>query len=313
MNIFSPIKPFLEFSLDVGDGHSLYVEISGNVNGIPVLFLHGGPGAGSSELFRRYFDPKKYKIIIFDQRGCGKSTPFGACENNTSDKLVDDIKQILLHLNIKQVVIYGGSWGSTLALLFSEKYPQSVKALVLRGIFLCRESDIQWFYQKGADSIFPDYWRDFIKDIPTTEMDDLLTAFYNRIHSHDLQISNQFCKQWSIWEGNCSSLRPNKKVVELFDKCAISLAKIETHFFKNNCFIEENQIIKNIEKIKNIKCFIIHGRYDIVCPFNQAFDLHNHYDNSELNIIDDAGHSLLEPGITKKILQIFEEPSNFDC
>ena len=313
MNIFSPIKPFLEFSLDVGDGHSLYVEISGNVNGIPVLFLHGGPGAGSSELFRRYFDPKKYKIIIFDQRGCGKSTPFGACENNTSDKLVDDIKQILLHLNIKQVVIYGGSWGSTLALLFSEKYPQSVKALVLRGIFLCRESDIQWFYQKGADSIFPDYWRDFIKDIPTTEMDDILTAFYNRIHSQDLQISNQFCKQWSIWEGNCSSLRPNKKVVELFDKCAISLAKIETHFFKNNCFIEENQIIKNIEKIKNIKCFIIHGRYDIVCPFNQAFDLHNHYDNSELNIIDDAGHSLLEPGITKKILQIFEEQSNFDC
>jgi len=313
VNIFSPIKPFLEFSLDVGDGHSLYVEISGNENGIPVLFLHGGPGAGSSELFRRYFDPKKYKIIIFDQRGCGKSTPFGACENNTSDKLVDDIKQILLHLNIKQVVIYGGSWGSTLALLFSEKYPQSVKALVLRGIFLCRESDIQWFYQKGADSIFPDYWRDFIKDIPTTEMDDILTAFYNRIHSQDLQISNQFCKQWSIWEGNCSSLRPNKKVVELFDKCAISLAKIETHFFKNNCFIEENQIIKNIEKIKNIKCFIIHGRYDIVCPFNQAFDLHNHYDNSELNIIDDAGHSLLEPGITKKILQIFEEPSNFDC
>ena len=313
MNIFSPIKPFLEFSLDVGDGHSLYVEISGNENGIPVLFLHGGPGAGSSELFRRYFDPKKYKIIIFDQRGCGKSTPFGACENNTSDKLVDDIKQILLHLNIKQVVIYGGSWGSTLALLFSEKYPQSVKALVLRGIFLCRESDIQWFYQKGADSIFPDYWRDFIKDIPSTEMDDILTAFYNRIHSQDLKISNQFCKQWSIWEGNCSSLRPNKKVVELFDKCAISLAKIETHFFKNNCFIEENQIIKNIEKIKNIKCFIIHGRYDIVCPFNQAFDLHNHYDNSELNIIDDAGHSLLEPGITKKILQIFEEPSNFDC
>ena len=313
MNIFSPIKPFLEFSLDVGDGHSLYVEISGNENGIPVLFLHGGPGAGSSELFRRYFDPKKYKIIIFDQRGCGKSTPFGACENNTSDKLVDDIKQILQHLNIQQVVIYGGSWGSTLALLFSEKYPQSVKALVLRGIFLCRESDIQWFYQKGADSIFPDYWRDFIKDIPATEMDDILTAFYNRIHSQDLKISNQFCKQWSIWEGNCSSLRPNKKVVELFDKCAISLAKIETHFFKNNCFIEENQIIKNIEKIKNIKCFIIHGRYDIVCPFNQAFDLHNHYDNSELNIIDDAGHSLLEPGITKKILQIFEEPSNFDC
>ena len=313
MNLFNPIKPFLEFSLDVGDGHSLYIEVSGNKNGIPVLFLHGGPGAGSSEIFRRYFNPKKYKIIIFDQRGCGKSTPFGACDNNTSDKLVDDIKLILLHLNIKEVVIYGGSWGSTLALLFSEKYPKSVKALVLRGIFLCRKSDIKWFYQKGADSIFPDYWRDFVKDIPTSEMGDILTAFYNRIHSKDLQISNQFCKQWSIWEGNCSSLKPNKEVVDLFDKCAISLAKIETHFFKNNCFIEENQIIKNIEKIKNIKCFIVHGRYDVVCPFNQAFDLHNHYDNSELNIIDDAGHSLLEPGITQKILEIFEESSNFDC
>ena len=313
MNLFNPIKPFLEFSLDVGDGHSLYIEVSGNKNGIPILFLHGGPGAGSSEIFRRYFNPKKYKIIIFDQRGCGKSTPFGACDNNTSDKLVDDIKLILLHLNIKEVVIYGGSWGSTLALLFSEKYPKSVKALVLRGIFLCRKSDIKWFYQKGADSIFPDYWRDFVKDIPTSEMGDILTAFYNRIHSKDLQISNQFCKQWSIWEGNCSSLKPNKEVVDLFDKCAISLAKIETHFFKNNCFIEENQIIKNIEKIKNIKCFIVHGRYDVVCPFNQAFDLHNHYDNSELNIIDDAGHSLLEPGITQKILEIFEESSNFDC
>ena len=313
MNLFNPIKPFLEFSLDVGDGHSLYIEVSGNKNGIPILFLHGGPGAGSSEIFRRYFNPKKYKIIIFDQRGCGKSTPFGACDNNTSDKLVDDIKLILLHLNIKEVVIYGGSWGSTLALLFSEKYPQSVKALVLRGIFLCRKSDIKWFYQKGADSIFPDYWRDFVKDIPTSEMGDILTAFYNRIHSKDLQISNQFCKQWSIWEGNCSSLKPNKEVVDLFDKCAISLAKIETHFFKNNCFIEENQIIKNIETIKNIKCFIVHGRYDVVCPFNQAFDLHNHYDNSELNIIDDAGHSLLEPGITQKILEIFEESSNFDC
>ncbi len=312
MKLFNPIKPFLDFSLDVGDGHKLYVELSGNENGIPVLFLHGGPGAGSNEIYRRYFNPKKYKIIIFDQRGCGKSKPFGVCENNTSDLLIDDIKVILHHLNIQEVIIYGGSWGSTLALLYSEKYPESVKALVLRGIFLCRKSDIKWFYQKGADSIFPEYWRDFLKDIPSSEKNDILTAFHNRIHSQDKQMSDQFCKQWSIWEGKCSSLRPNAEVVEQFDKCAISLAKIETHFFKNNCFIKENQIIENIDKIKNIKCFIVHGRYDIVCPINQAFDLHCHYDNSELNIIDDAGHSLLEPGITRKILEIFEESSNFD-
>ena len=277
-----------------------------------MLFLHGGPGAGSSEIYRRYFNPKKYKIIIFDQRGCGKSTPFGACENNTSEQLINDIKLILHHLNVQEVVIYGGSWGSTLALLYSEKYPESVKTLVLRGIFLCRKSDIQWFYQKGADSIFPEYWRDFLKDIPSSEKNDILTAFHNRIHSQNRQVSNQFCKQWSIWEGNCSSLRPNSKVVEQFDKCAISLAEIETHFFKNNCFIKENQIIENINKIRHIRCFIVHGRYDIVCPINQAVDLHNNYDNSELNIIDDAGHSLLEPGITKKILEIFEESSNFD-
>jgi len=313
VNLFKSINPYSKFSLDVGDGHSLYVELSGNKNGIPVLFLHGGPGAGSSEIYRRYFNPKKYNIIIFDQRGCGKSTPFGVCENNTSEKLIDDIKRILNHLNIQEVVIYGGSWGSTLALLYSEKYPETVKTLVLRGVFLCRKSDIQWFYQKGADSIFPDYWEGFLKDIPACEMDDILTAFHKRIHSPDIRISNQFCKQWSIWEGNCSSLKPNAEVVDQFDKCAISLAKIETHYFKNDCFIEENQIIKDIDKIKHIKCYIVHGRYDIVCPFNQAFDLHHYYDNSELNLINDAGHSLLEPGITKKILEIFEESLNFDC
>ena len=312
MKLFKSINPYSEFFLDVGDGHSLYVELSGNKNGIPVLFLHGGPGAGSSGLYRRYFNPKKYNIIIFDQRGCGKSTPFGDCENNTSEKLIDDIKRILNHLNIQEVVIYGGSWGSTLALLYSEKYPETVKALVLRGVFLCRKSDIQWFYQKGADSIFPEYWESFLKDIPASEMDDILTAFHKRIHSADIEISNQFCKQWSIWEGNCSSLKPNAEVVDQFDKCAISLAKIETHYFKNDCFIEENQIIKDIDKIKHIKCHIVHGRYDIVCPFNQAFDLHHHYDNSELNLINDAGHSLLEPGITRKILKIFEESLNFD-
>jgi len=312
VELFDPIKPFSEFSFDTGDGHALYVEISGNKNGIPVIFLHGGPGAGSNEIYRRYFNPKKYKIILFDQRGCGKSTPFGSCDNNTTDHLIDDIKKILHHLSIPEVIIYGGSWGSTLALLFAQKYPETVKSLVLRGIFLCRELDIQWFYQKGADSIFPDYWRLFVKDIPQEEMCDMLTAFHKRIHSEELEVSNQFCKQWSIWEGHCSTLLPTKKVVEQFDKCAVSLAKIETHFFKNNCFIEENQIIKNIDRIKHIKCFIVHGRYDIVCPFNQAFDLHNCYDNSELNIINDAGHSLLEPGITRKILEIFEEPSNFD-
>ena len=177
--------------------------------------------------------------------------------------------------------------------------------MVLRGVFLCRKSDIMWFYQRGAHEVFPDYWSDFISLIPTEERSDILSAYHKRIHGDDLDLSKELCHRWALWEGRCSTLYPSDDVVNQFDECAISLSKIETHFFQNDCFIEENQIINNIEVLKDIKCEIIHGRYDIVCPFQQAYDLHKVYINSRLHIIEDAGHSLLEPGITKKILEIF--------
>ena len=307
MKLYDEIQPYSEFFLNVSDKHSLYVELSGNPDGIPLVFLHGGPGAGVSPLYRRYFDPKIYKIILFDQRGSGKSTPYASCDNNTSQDLIEDIKSLLDHLDISRTIIYGGSWGSTLALLYAQKHPDTVSSLVLRGIFLCRKNDIKWFYQSGADSIFPEYWREFIDGIPDSEKSNLLDAFYKRIHGGDDNVSEKFCKQWSIWEGKCSSLFLSNNVVNQFDQCSTALAKIESHYFYNDCFIEENQIIKNINKLHKIKCHIIHGRYDIVCPINQAYDLHNHYSNSQLHVINDAGHSLLETGISEKVFEIFQD------
>jgi len=307
MKLYPDIKPYNTQFLSMGDDHKIYIEQSGNPNGLPVTFLHGGPGAGTSPIYRCYFDPSIYRIILFDQRGSGKSLPYGSINKNTSSHLIEDIKTIFDSLSIKKSILYGGSWGSTLALLFSERYPSYVYSLVLRGIFLCRSDDIKWFYQKGADSIYPEYWFNFIKNIPSDERLDILGAFHKRIHGEDENLSKEMCKRWAIWEGQCSTLYPSKTVVDQFDQCSVSLAKIETHFFQNNCFIEENEIINNINKLKNIKCEIVHGRYDIVCPFKQAYDLHSAYPDSILNIINDAGHSLLEPGISEKILKIFND------
>ncbi len=309
MNLFPKIKEFKSEYLTVDQTHQLYIEQSGNPKGIPVIFLHGGPGAGSSEAYRRYFNPELYKIILFDQRGSGRSKPFASIINNTTEDLIDDIKKIFNHLNINKAIVYGGSWGSTLGLLFAEKYPELVHSLVLRGIFLCRKSDIDWFYQKGADEIYPDYWERFILDVPLEERNNILQAFYNRIHGTDSTESLNACKKWAEWEGKCATLEPSRSVIDNYHDCSEALSKIETHYFFNNCFIEDNQILKNIDKIINIKCHIIHGRYDIVCPFRQAYDLHEVYNKSELNIINDAGHSLLEPGITNKVLEIFSNPN----
>ncbi len=309
MNLFPEITEYKNEYLSVDITHELYIEQSGNPNGIPVIFLHGGPGAGANYLYRRFFNPEVYRIILFDQRGSGKSKPYAGIINNTTQDLIDDIKKIIIHLNIKKSIIYGGSWGSTLGLLFAEKYPELVHSLVLRGIFLCREDDINWFYQKGAHEIYPDYWDTFISDIPTGERNNILAAFHNRINGKDKNISLNACKKWAEWEGKCSTLLPSKNVVDNFSDCSESLSKIETHYFMNNCFIEENQILNNIDKILNIKCHIIHGRFDIVCPFKQAYDLHRVYKGSNINIIDDAGHSLLEAGITNKVLEIFSNPN----
>jgi proline iminopeptidase len=309
MKIYSEIEPYNTQYIQVDNIHKIYVEQSGNPDGIPIIFLHGGPGAGINQLYRRYFDPKVYNIILYDQRGSGKSTPYGSVENNTTQYLIKDIKTIFEKLGIEKSIIYGGSWGATLALLFSEKHPELVHSLVLRGIFLCRKNDIRWFYQNGAHEIFPDKWNNFICDIPTEEHDNLLKAYHKRIHSADIKTSEKFCMKWAEWEGQCSSLMPSPQIVKQFSQYSVSLAKIETHFFINDCFIDENQIINKIKSIENIKCYMVHGRYDIVCPLKQAYDLNFVYPKSQLSIINDAGHSLLESGTTRKILEIFSKPN----
>ena len=307
MKLFPKINKTKKKFLKVSSDHNLYIEEIGNPNGIPVIFLHGGPGAGLTTEYRRYFNPKIYRVILFDQRGSGKSKPFASVRNNTSDDLINDIYSIAKEYNIKKFVLYGGSWGSTLALIYAEKYPETIIALVLRGVFLCRKKDILWFYQNGASEVFPDEWEKFIKYIPSFEQKNLLKAFHKRIHSKNIKTAKKFSKIWAEWEGKCSSLLPSKKVVNSFSKCALSLSKIETHYFINNCFLKEDYILKNIKRIQKLKIFIVHGRYDMVCPINQAYDLHKSLRNSKLFIINNAGHSLLESGITKKILEIFND------
>tara|TARA_Y100000389_G_scaffold43149_1_gene37806 strand:+ start:3496 stop:4428 length:933 start_codon:yes stop_codon:yes gene_type:complete len=303
---FYPIaEPFSTHLLKTNSIHEIYVEEYGVQGGVPVIFLHGGPGAGTAPIYQKFFNPDKYHLIMFDQRGSGKSKPYGEISHNTSQDLISDINMILDFLNINTINIYGGSWGSTLALLYAEAYPERVISLTLRGIFLCRKEDIQWFYQYGASEIYPQYWKDYISIVEPTKRNDILGAYYEMIHSDNEKISLNACREWSIWEGKSSCLIPSETVINAFDSCSISLAKIESHFFKNNCFIEENQILKNIYKITDIPCSIVHGQYDVVCPIRQAYDLHEVYPNSKFIIAKDSGHSLLEPSISNEILNIF--------
>ena len=307
MNFYNINKPFDVHRIKVSDIHEIYIEEYGNKKGVPLIFLHGGPGAGTSPIYQKYFNPEKYHLIMFDQRGCGKSIPYGEISQNSTDHLIADISSIADYLSIEKFHIYGGSWGSTLALLYAEACPERVISLVLRGVFLCRRNDIQWFYQYGASEIYPAYWDDYISIVDKSRTDDILTEYHKMIFSDDETLANKACKEWSLWEGRSSCLYHTLDVVNAFDECSVSLARIESHFFVNDCFIEENQIIKNIDKISHIPCTIIHGQYDVVCPIRQAYDLNQVYLKSRLIVAEDAGHSLLEPTISKEILRIFDE------
>jgi len=304
MNFFDITKPFNTHYLKVDELHEIFVEEYGNRDGTPILFLHGGPGAGTSPIYQKFFNPEKYHLIMFDQRGCGKSKPYGEVVDNTTQNLISDINNILYFLKLDKVHIYGGSWGSTLALLYAQNNPEKVLSLTLRGIFLCRRNDIQWFYQYGASEIYPNYWENYISIVEKSKRDDILSAYHAMIFSDDQNISKKACKEWALWEGNSSCLVPSEDVINSFDECSISLAKIESHYFMNKCFIEENQIINNIDTILDIPCNIVHGQYDVVCPIRQAYDLHNAYPKSNLIIARDSGHSLLEPSISNEILKI---------
>lgn len=303
--LFPDIRTYAEHHLKVDELHTLYIEESGNPQGIAVLFVHGGPGAGCSKYDRRFFDPDKYRIILFDQRGSGRSTPHAELQGNTTDNLVKDMEAIRKHLGIEKWMLFGGSWGSTLSLVYAETHPDKVLGMILRGIFLCREKDLQWFYQSGADRIFPDYWKDYCAAIPEAEHGDFIKAYYKRLTSTNELAKMAAAKAWSIWEGRCATLRPNPDVVHLFSDphMALSLARIEAHYFINNAFMEPDQIIKNAHRLAGIPGFIIHGRYDMVCPLDNATDLHEVWPDAELHIIRDAGHSSHEPSIVDALIK----------
>jgi len=303
--LFPEIKPYARHDLAVDDQHTLYVEECGIEEGIPVLFIHGGPGAGCSQHDRRFFDPEKYRIVLFDQRGSGRSSPHAELNNNTTQHLIEDIESIRQHLNIDKWMLFGGSWGSTLSLLYAQSYPERVLAMVLRGIFLCRDEDLVWFYQSGAHRIFPDYWKEFVQPIPENERENIIAAYYSRLTSNNEIAKMAAAKAWSVWEGRCATLRPNTDVVNSFadPRFAVSLACIESHYFVNNAFIKPNQILDNMARIENIPGVIVHGRYDLVCPLDNALSLYEKWQDADLNIIRDAGHSAREPSIVDALVK----------
>ena len=302
--LYPEIKPYARHELAVDDTHTLYLDESGDPDGIPVLFVHGGPGGGCGKYDRRFFDPEKYRIILFDQRGAGRSTPHAELKNNTSQDLVADMERIREHLGVDKWVLFGGSWGSTLSLLYAETFPDRVLGMILRGIFLCRDEDITWFYQSGAHRIFPDYWEDFISPIPEAERGNMLQAYYQRLTGSNELAKMGAAKTWSTWEGRCSTLRPNNDVVDSFaaPHRAVSIARIEAHYFMNNSYLQKNQLLNDAHKLENIPGIIVHGRYDVVCPLDGALALHKAWPRSNLQIIRDAGHSAIEPGITDALV-----------
>ncbi len=299
-SLYPPIEPFDTGRLKVSDVHELYYEQVGNPNGKPAVFLHGGPGGGLTLDYRRYFDPAVYRLVLFEQRGSGKSTPHASIEQNTTWDLVADIERIREHLGIEGWLVFGGSWGSTLALAYAETHPDRVTELVLRGIFLCRPKEIQWFYQEGASWLFADVWEEFLKVIPEAERDDMVGAYHRRLTSDDEATRVGAARAWSIWEGSTSKLFFDNSSIERFadTEFALAFARIECHYFINNCFFDsDNYLVENVGRIRHIPCVIVQGRYDVVCPMTSAWDLHRAWPEADLQIIQDAGHSISEPGI----------------
>lgn len=303
--LFPAILPSQTHRLQVDEVHELYVEESGTREGIPVVFLHGGPGASCEPSHRRYFDPEQYRIVLFDQRGCGKSRPHASLRDNTTQHLIDDLERIRTELNIDQWVVFGGSWGSTLALAYAEAHPDRVLGLILRGIFLCRQQDIDWFYQGGTARLFPEAWQDFLHPIPEDEQDNLVEAYYRRLTGENEIERMSAAKAWSIWEGTTATLQPNRSVLDYFadPHLALSIARIESHYFINQCFMRENQLLEAIDKIQDIPGFIVHGRYDVICPIDQAIELHAAWPKSQLKVIASAGHAVSELGITEALVE----------
>ena len=304
--LYPPIEPHYTSHLQVSERHTLYVEVSGNPDGKPVVFLHGGPGGGTVSIYRQFFDPERWRIILFDQRGCGKSLPHAELEDNTTWDLVADIETIRQHFGVDQWVVFGGSWGSTLALAYAQTYPERCKGLILRGIFTLRSEEIQWFYQSGASFLFPDAWATYLAPIPPEERHDLLSAYYRRLTSSDMAVQLEAARAWSVWEASTSKLIPDASLIEKFgqDSFATAFARIECHYFMNGGFFEmPNQLLNNAERLRAIPGVIVQGRYDVVCPTKTAWELHQAWPEADFVLIPDAGHSATEVGIIDALVQ----------
>ncbi len=305
--LFPPIEPFQTGWLRVDELHTLYWEVSGNPHGLPIVFLHGGPGAGTQSIHRRFFDPARYRIILFDQRGAGRSTPLGETRNNTTELLINDIEQLREAFGISRWHVFGGSWGSTLALAYAQAHPDRVLGLILRGICLLEPQEIDWFLY-GLSTVFPEAWQSFASVVPERERGDLLNAYIKLMDDTNPDIALRACLAWSSYEGACSTLLPSPDSNQLKDggRRAIGISRLEAHYFKHNLFKPVTRLIDNVEKIRHIPGVIVHGRYDMICPVANAYKLHNAWPEAEYLIIPDAGHAALEPGIRSALIEATE-------
>ena len=304
-SLYPEIQPYSSGHLDTGDGHQVYWEICGNPKGKPAVFLHGGPGSGCSPKHRRLFDPDKYRVLLFDQRGCGRSRPHASLDNNTTWHLVADIERLRAVMGVEQWQVFGGSWGSTLALAYAETHPERVSELVVRGIFTLRRKELLWYYQEGASWMFPDLWEKFLEPIPANERHDLMAAYHKRLTGTDRAEQLRCAKAWSVWEGSTITLRPNRDhaTAHADDHFALAFSRIENHYFVNGGFFDaDDQLLRDAHKLKKIPGVIVQGRYDVCTPAVTAWDLHRAWPEAAFHVVDDAGHAFDEPGILDRLI-----------
>jgi proline iminopeptidase len=306
-DLFPPIEPYATGNLELDHLHSMYWEQSGNPEGTAVLFVHGGPGAGATSTHRRFFDPAHYRIVIFDQRGAGRSAPLGELRDNSTAHLIADIERLRRHLGVERWTLFGGSWGSTLCLAYAESHPAQVRALVLRGIFLCRPSEIQWFLY-GIRTVFPEAWRSFAGFLPEAERGDLLAGYYRRLIDPDPAVHMPAARAWSIYEGACSTLMPSPDTVAAFgeERMALGLSRIEAHYFTHHLYRREDDLVRHVGRIRHVPAVIVQGRYDMVCPIVSADELARAWPEAEYTVVPDAGHSAMEPGIRSRLVGAME-------
>ncbi len=306
--LYPPLRPYSQQMLDVGDGHMLYLEECGNPDGIPVVVFHGGPGGGTSPAMRRFFDPRAYRIILFDQRGCGRSTPHALVRDNTTWHLINDIEYIRQSLHIDRWIVFGGSWGATLALIYAQSHPHNVAYLALRGVFLATKEELDWFYQGGAGKFFPELWERFTRIVPEDEQDDLIKAYNKRLFSRDKAEQTLFAKAWAGWENALASIDNPGRPIDTPTEYALAFAKLENHYFSHGAFLErDGQILQDMPRIAHIPGTIVQGRHDMICPPATAWNLHKRWPSSELKMIHKAGHALSEPGIAAELVRVMDK------